>query len=77
MVPAGEDTQEAQQLPQSNDNDQEEEEDNEEEKKKATRLKVKMMKTTLLWMTPKRKKRIAMPMRSRPLEMKPRSPLVD
>jgi hypothetical protein len=30
-VPAGEDTQEAQQLPQNNDNDHEEEEDNEEE----------------------------------------------
>jgi hypothetical protein len=30
-------------------------------KKKAIRLKAKMMKTTLIWVTPKRKKCIAMP----------------
>jgi hypothetical protein len=48
-VPAGEDTHEAQQLPQNDnhDNDHEEEENNEEEEEGATMLKVKMMKTTL------------------------------
>jgi hypothetical protein len=46
-------------------------------KKKATRLKAKMMKTTILWVMSKRKKRIMTPTRSRPSETKPRSPLVD
>jgi hypothetical protein len=46
-------------------------------KKKATRMKAKMIKTTLLWVTLKRKKHTATPTRSRPLEMKPQSPLAD
>jgi hypothetical protein len=49
-VPTGEDLQEARQLSQNDDhdNDHGDEENNEEQKKRATRLKVKMMKTTLL-----------------------------
>jgi hypothetical protein len=46
-------------------------------KKTETRLKVKKMKTTLLEATLKRMRRSTVPMRSRLLEMKPRSPLVD
>jgi hypothetical protein len=46
-------------------------------KKRATRLKVKMMKTTLLGATPKRMRRSTTPTRSKLLEMKPRSPLAD
>jgi hypothetical protein len=46
-------------------------------KKRATRLKVKMMKTTLLGATPKRMRHSTMPTRSKLLEMKPRSPLAD
>jgi hypothetical protein len=46
-------------------------------KKRATRLKAKKMKTTLLRATPRRMRRSTMPMRSKLLEMKPRSPLAD
>jgi hypothetical protein len=45
-------------------------------KKRATRLKVNMMKTTLLGETPRRTRRSTTPMSSKLLEMKPRSPLV-
>jgi hypothetical protein len=44
-------------------------------KKRATRLKVNMMKTTLLGATPRRTRRSTTPMSSKLLEMKPRSPL--
>jgi hypothetical protein len=44
-------------------------------KKWATRLKVKMMKTTLLRAMPRRMRRSMTLMRSKLLEMKPRSPL--
>jgi hypothetical protein len=43
MVSAGEDTQEAQQLPQNDDHDN----DHERKKKMTMRLKIKMMRTTL------------------------------
>jgi hypothetical protein len=46
-------------------------------KKRATRLKAKMMKTTLLGATPRKRRRSTMPMRSKLLEMKLRSPLAD
>jgi hypothetical protein len=46
-------------------------------KKRATRLKVKMMKTTLLGAPPRRMRHSTMPTRSKLLEMKPRSPLAD
>jgi hypothetical protein len=46
-------------------------------KKRATRLKAKMMKTTLLGATPRRTRHSTMPTRSKLLEMKPRSPLAD
>jgi hypothetical protein len=46
-------------------------------KKRATRLKVQMMKTTLLVATLKRTRHSTMPTRSKLLEMKPRSPLAD
>jgi hypothetical protein len=46
-------------------------------KKRATRLKAKMMKTTLLGVTPRRMRHSMMLMRSKLLEMKPRSPLAD
>jgi hypothetical protein len=46
-------------------------------KKRAARLKVKKMKTTLLGAMPRRTRRSPTPMRSRLLEMKPRSPLTD
>jgi hypothetical protein len=46
-------------------------------KKRAIRLKGKMMKTTLLGATPRRMRRSTTPMRSKLLEMKPRSPLAD
>jgi hypothetical protein len=41
MLPAGEDTQEAQQLPQNNDNDHEEEEEDNEEKEEGNKAKSK------------------------------------
>jgi hypothetical protein len=46
-------------------------------KKRATRLKVKMMKTTLLGATPRRMRHSMTPTRSKLLEIKPRSPLAD
>jgi hypothetical protein len=46
-------------------------------KKRATRLKVKKMKTTLLGATPRRMRRSTTLMRSKLLEMKPRSPSTD
>jgi hypothetical protein len=46
-------------------------------KKRATRVKVRKMKTTLFGVTPRRMRHSTMTMRSRLLEMKPRSPLVD
>jgi hypothetical protein len=46
-------------------------------KKSATRLKVKMMKTTLLGATSRRMRRSTTPMRTKLLEMKSRSPLAD
>jgi hypothetical protein len=46
-------------------------------KKRATRIKVKTMKTTLLGEMPRRMRRSTMPMRSKLLEMKSRSPLAD
>jgi hypothetical protein len=46
-------------------------------KKRATRLKAKMMKTTLLGATPRKMRHSMMPKRSKILEMKPRSPLAD
>jgi hypothetical protein len=46
-------------------------------KKRATRLKVKIMKSTLFGATQRRTRRSTTPMRSRLLEMKPRSPLAD
>jgi hypothetical protein len=46
-------------------------------KKRATRLKAKMIKTTLLGATPRRTRRSTMLTRSKLLEMKPRSPLTD
>jgi uncharacterized membrane protein len=46
-------------------------------KKRATRLKVKMMKNILLGATLRRTRCSMMPTRSKLLEMKPRSPLVD
>jgi hypothetical protein len=46
-------------------------------KKRATRLKVKMMKTTLLGETLRKMRRSTMPTRSKLLEMKPRSLLAD
>jgi hypothetical protein len=46
-------------------------------KKRATRLKVKMMKNILLGATLRRMRCSTTPMRSKLLEMKLRSPLVD
>jgi hypothetical protein len=46
-------------------------------KKRATRLKTKKMKTTLLGAMSRRTRRFTTPMRSKLLEMKPRSPLAD
>jgi hypothetical protein len=46
-------------------------------KKRATRLKVKMMKTTFLGATPRRMRRSTMPTRSKLLELKPQSLLAD
>jgi hypothetical protein len=46
-------------------------------KKVATKLKAKKMKTTLLGATPGRMRHSMTPMRSKLLEMKPRSPLAD
>jgi hypothetical protein len=46
-------------------------------KKVATRLTMKKMKTTLLGATPRRMRHSTTPTRSKLLEMKPRSPLVD
>jgi hypothetical protein len=46
-------------------------------KKGATRLKVKKMKSRLLGALPRRMRRSTTPVRSRLLEMKPRSPLAD
>jgi hypothetical protein len=46
-------------------------------KKRATRVNAKKMKTTLFEVTPRRMRHSTMMMRSRLLEMKPRSPLVD
>jgi hypothetical protein len=46
-------------------------------KKVATRLKAKKMKTTLLGAMPRRTRHSTTPMRSKLLEMKPRSPLAD
>jgi hypothetical protein len=43
-------------------------------KKRETRLKAKMMKTTLPLTTPRRMRRYATLMRTRSPEMKPRSP---
>jgi hypothetical protein len=40
-------------------------------KKRATRLNAKIIKTTLLGVTPRRTRRSMMPMRSKLLEMKP------
>jgi hypothetical protein len=46
-------------------------------KKRATRLEAKKMKTTLLGAMRRRTRHSTTPMRSKLLEMKPRSPLVD
>jgi hypothetical protein len=46
-------------------------------KKRATRLEAKKMKTTLLGAMPRRTRHSTTPMRSKLLEMKPQSPLVD
>jgi uncharacterized membrane protein len=46
-------------------------------KKRATRLKAKMMKATLLGATPRKMRCSTALMRSKLLEMKPRSPLAD
>jgi hypothetical protein len=46
-------------------------------KKVATRLTTKKMKTTLLGATLRRMRHSTTPTRSKLLEMKPRSPLVD
>jgi hypothetical protein len=46
-------------------------------KERTTKLKVKKMKTTLLGATPGRTRRSTTPTRSKLLEMKPRSPLID
>jgi hypothetical protein len=46
-------------------------------KKRATRLKMNKMNTTLLGAVPRRTRRSTMPMRSKLLEMKPRSQPVD
>jgi hypothetical protein len=46
-------------------------------KKVPTRLKAKKMKTTLLGATLRRTRHSMTPMRSKLLEMKPRSPLAD
>jgi hypothetical protein len=46
-------------------------------KKMATRLKAKMLKTTLLGATARRTRRSTTPTRSKLLEMKPRSLLAD
>jgi hypothetical protein len=48
-----------------------------EKKKMAIRLKEKKMKTTLLGATPRRMRYSMTPMKSKLLEMKPRSPLAD
>jgi hypothetical protein len=76
-IPAGEDSLEAQPMPQEDDHDQREEEDNEKKKKVATRLKAKKMKTTLLGAMPRRMRHSMMSMRLKLLEMKPQSPLAD
>jgi hypothetical protein len=46
-------------------------------KKVATRLKAEKMKTTLLEATPRRTRYSMTPMKSKLLEMKPRSPLAN
>jgi hypothetical protein len=46
-------------------------------KKMATRLKARKMKTTLLGATSRRVRYSTTPMKSKLLEMKPRSPLAD
>jgi hypothetical protein len=76
-VPAGEDSQEAQPMPQNHDHDQQEEEDNEKEEEDGNKVKAKKMKTTLLGATPRRTRYSTTPMKSKLLEMKPRSPLAD
>jgi hypothetical protein len=74
IVPVGEDSQEAQPMLQNHDHDQQEERTMRRKKKRATRLKAKMMKITLLEETPRKMRRFTTPMRSKLLEMKPRSP---
>jgi hypothetical protein len=73
-VPAGEDSQEAQPMPQNHD--QQEEEDNEKEED-GNKLKAKKMMTTLLGATPRRTRYSTMLTKSKLLEMKPRSALAD
>jgi hypothetical protein len=76
IVPAGEDSQEAQPMPQNNNHDQQEKKDNEKEED-GTRPKAKKMKTTLLGATPRRMRHSTMPTRSKLLGMRPQSPLAD
>jgi hypothetical protein len=45
--------------------------------KRGTRLKAKKMKITLVGTTPRRTRCSMTPTRTKPLEMKPQSPLVD
>jgi hypothetical protein len=74
-VPAGEDSQETQPMPQNHD--QKRKKTMKKKKKMATRLKAKKTKTTLLGATPRRMRYSTTPTKSKLLEMKPRSPLAD
>jgi hypothetical protein len=75
-VPAGEDSQEDQPMPQNHDHDSKRKKTM-RKKKVATRLKAKKMKTTILGATLRRTRHSMTPMRSKLLEMKPRSLLAD
>jgi hypothetical protein len=74
-VPTGEDSQEAQPMPQNPTSKRKK--TMKETKKMATRLKAKKMKTTLLGAILRRTRYSTTPMKSKLFEMKLRSPLVD
>jgi hypothetical protein len=76
-VPTGEDSQEAQPMPQNHDHDSKRKKTMRKKNKVATRLKVKKMKIALHGAMPRRMRHSTTPTRSKLLEMKPRSPLVD
>jgi hypothetical protein len=62
-------------MPQNHD--QQEEEDNEKEEEDGNKAEGEEDETTLLGATPRRTRYSTTPMKSKLLEMKPRSPLAD